>query len=192
MTIYCTRAKQQYEAAQAVPPPPHARRVVNPLFKRPPKPSTLVSISAACAWPAPQPAKSNAGGWQVRRPTGPMGRAPAQRSPPRTARAPSAAAVQEVQVATAATAAAARRGGEGPIRPRIRRRQRRAGRPARCPLKAPPLARPTLAGGRVRIQGTGLECSVPWPVPESYVRRQSFFCTARGLRRDGTRGRART
>ncbi|KAK4087816.1 hypothetical protein Purlil1_7873 [Purpureocillium lilacinum] len=104
MTIYCTRAKQQYEAAQAVPPPPHARRVVNPLFKRPPKPSALVSISAACAWPAPQPAKSNAGGWQVRRPTGPMGRAPAQRSPPRTARAPSAAAVQEVQVATAATA----------------------------------------------------------------------------------------
>lgn len=44
-----------------------------------------------------QRAKSHAGGWQVRRPTGPMGRAPAQRSPPRAARAPSAAAVQEVQ-----------------------------------------------------------------------------------------------
>jgi len=97
MTIYCTRAKQQYEAAQAVPPPPHARRVVNPLFKRPPKAKRpcfhLCSMCVARA----QRAKSNAGGWQVRRPTGPMGRAPAQRSPPRAARAPSAAAVQEVR-----------------------------------------------------------------------------------------------
>jgi len=141
----------------------------------PPKPSALVSISAACAWPAPsvQSLMPEGGRFGARRgqwgghPPSALLHAPPELPAPRPFR--------RCGGGGDCGDSSSPPGRESPIRPRIRRRQRRAGRPARCPLKAPPLSRPTLAGGRDRIQGTGLECSVPWPVPESYVRAKVSF-----------------